>query len=91
MIRLLTRIRPRPVQPTLVLRPNPLGLGQELTHIVPDTGVQHIGADRFIPAEALAAEAIGVGTRAAVVRAGKTSTSEFQFRARKAPVCNTGR
>src|SRR5271165_7694170 len=60
----------RPVQPPLVLRPNPLGLGQELTHVFPDRGVQDIGADLLIPAQALAAEPIGVGARAAVVGVG---------------------
>ena len=38
-----------------------------MTHIFPDGGVQHIGADLLIPAQALAAEAIGVGARTAVV------------------------
>ena len=60
----------QPVQPPLVLRPNPLGLGQELTHVFPDGGVQDIGADLLIPAEALAAEAISVGAGAAIVGVG---------------------
>src|SRR5437763_218883 len=63
----MARVRRRPLQPTLVFRPDPLGLGQEAAHIVPDGGVQHISADLFVPAQSLAAEAIGVGTGAAVV------------------------
>src|SRR5215471_9668877 len=36
--------------PPLVLRPDPLGLGQELTHVFPDGGVQDIGTDLLVPA-----------------------------------------
>ena len=60
----------RPLRPPLVLRPDPLGLGQELSHVLPDGGVQDIGADLLVPAQALAAEAVGVGARAAVVGVG---------------------
>jgi hypothetical protein len=67
MLRLTTRPGLRPLQPPLVLRPDSLGLGQEMTHVVPDGGVQDIGADRFVPTQSLAAEAVGVGPRAAVV------------------------
>ena len=41
-----------------------------MTHVFPDGGVQDIGADLLVPAQALAAEAIGVGARAAVVGVG---------------------
>src|SRR5580704_1087630 len=57
----------RPLPPSFVLRSNPLGLGQELTHVFPDGGVQDIRADLLVPAQSLATEAIGVGARAAVV------------------------
>src|SRR5262249_13151236 len=67
LLHLTARAGLRPLSPPLVLRPNPLGLGQEPTHIFPDGGVQDIGADLLVPAQALAAEAIGVGARAAVV------------------------
>jgi hypothetical protein len=67
MLHLVVRVRPRPLQPPLAFRPDPLGLGQELAHILPDGGVQHVGAELFIPAQALAAEAIGVGARTTVV------------------------
>src|SRR6266545_4159581 len=70
MLHLAFWARLRPWQPPLVLRPYPLGLGQEVTHVFPDGGVQDIGAELLIPAQALAAEAIGVGTRAAVVGVG---------------------
>src|ERR1700731_2416345 len=70
MLHLAFRARLRPSQPPLVLRPNPLGLGQELTHILPDGGIQDIGADLLIPAQALSTEAIGVRARAAVVGVG---------------------
>src|SRR5271165_408481 len=66
MLHLAFWARLRPLQPPLVLRPYPLGLGQELTHVVPDGGVQDISAELRIPAQALATEAIGVGARAAV-------------------------
>ncbi len=67
MLHLAVRPGLRPLQPPLVLRPDPLGLGQEMAHVFPDGGVQDIGADLLVPAQALAAEAIGVGARAAVV------------------------
>src|SRR5271165_3272670 len=70
MLHLAFWARLRPLQPPLVLRPYPLGLGQELTHVVPDGGVQDISAELRIPAQALATEAIGVGARAAVVGVG---------------------
>src|SRR3954454_23905740 len=59
-----------PMQPPLVLRPDPLGLGQELAHISPHGGVQHIGADLLVPAQPLAAEAVGVRAGAAIVGVG---------------------
>src|SRR6516165_10550191 len=67
LLHLAARAGLRPLSPPLVLRPNPLGLGQELAHVFPDGGVQDIGADLLVPAHALAAEAVGVGARAAVV------------------------
>src|SRR5512135_146051 len=67
MLHLQARAGLRPLQPPLVLRPDPLGLGQELAHIFPDGGVQHISADLLVPAQALAAEAVGVRARAAIV------------------------
>ena len=70
MLHLAFRARLRPLQPPLVLRPYPLGLGQEVTHVFPDGGVQDIRAELLIPAQALATEAIGVGARAAVVGVG---------------------
>src|SRR6266545_2031966 len=66
MLHLAFWARLRPLQPPLVLRPYPLGLGQEVTHVFPDGGVQDISAELLIPAQALATEAIGVGARAAV-------------------------
>src|SRR5262249_6461532 len=59
-----------PLEPSLVLRPDSLGLGQEMTHIFPHRGVEHIGADLLVPAQALAAEAVGVRAGAAIVRVG---------------------
>src|SRR5512147_1320396 len=70
MLHLLTRPRLRTPEPTLVLPPDPLRLGQEAAHVFPDGGVQQIGADLLVPTEALAAEAIGVRARAAVVGVG---------------------
>src|SRR4029077_5277553 len=70
MLHLATWASLRPLQPSLVLRPNPPGLGQEVTHVFPDGGVQDIGTDLLIPAQPLATEAIGVGARAAVVGVG---------------------
>ena len=70
MLHLLTRPRLGTLESPLVLPPDPLRLGQELAHVFPDGGVQHIGADLLVPTEALAAEAIGVGARAAVVGVG---------------------
>src|SRR5262245_33296572 len=70
MLDLVVRIRPGPLQPALVLGPHPLRLGQKLTHVFPHRGVQDIGADLLVPAQALAAEAIGVGAGAAVVGVG---------------------
>src|SRR5512140_1870376 len=70
MLHLAFWARLRPLQPPLVLRAYPLGLGQEVTHVFPDGGVQDISADLLIPAQALATEAIGVGARAAVVGVG---------------------
>src|SRR5262249_7832004 len=70
VLHLLSRPRLRPLEPTLVLPADPLGLGQEATHVFPHGGVQHIGADLLVPTETLAAEAIGVGARAAVVGVG---------------------
>ena len=67
MLYLVPRARPRPLQPPLVSRADPLGLGQELAHILPGGGVRDIRADLFVPAQAPAAEAISVGARAAVV------------------------
>src|SRR5262249_7888273 len=49
---------------------NPLGFGQELTHVFPDGRVQDVGADLLIPAQALATETIGVRAGAAVVGVG---------------------
>ncbi len=62
--------RLRALQPPLVLRPHPFGLGQEVTHVFPDGGVQDISAELLIPAKPLATEAIGVGARTAVVGVG---------------------
>src|ERR1700730_3847912 len=59
-----------PLQPPLVFCSYPLGLGQEVTHVSPDGGVQDIGAELLIPAQALSTEAIGVRARAAVVGVG---------------------
>src|SRR4051812_27907823 len=70
MLRLATCPGLRPLQPPLVLRPDPLGLGQELAHVLPDGGAQDTGADLLVPAHSLAAEAVGVGARAAVIGVG---------------------
>src|SRR6516162_4369003 len=70
MVELVVGILPGPLQPRLVLGPHPLGLGQKLTHVVPDRGIQDIGADLPVPAQPLAAEAIGVGAGTAVVGVG---------------------
>jgi hypothetical protein len=70
MFHLLAWPRLATLESPLVLPPDPLRLGQEAAYVVPDGGVQHIGADLLVPTEALAAEAIGVGARAAVVGVG---------------------
>src|ERR1700722_8312772 len=70
MLHLTVGARLRAVQPQLVLRSNPLGLGQEMKHVLPDGGVQDISADLLVPAQSLATEAIGVGAGAAVVGVG---------------------
>jgi hypothetical protein len=70
MLHLLTRPRLGTLESPLVLPPDPIRLGQEPAYVVPDGGVQHIGADLLVPAEALATETIGVGARAAVVGVG---------------------
>jgi hypothetical protein len=41
-----------------------------MTDIFPHRGVEHIGADLLVPAQALAAEAVGVRAGAAIVRVG---------------------
>ncbi len=70
MLHLLTRPRLRTPESPLVLAPDTLRLGQEPAHVFPDGGVQHIGAGLLVPTETLAAEAVGVGARAAVVGVG---------------------
>src|SRR5262245_29173253 len=70
MLHLLTWPRLSSLEPTLVLPPDPLRLGQEAAHVFPHGGVQHIGADLLVPTGTLAAEAIGVRARAAVVGVG---------------------
>ena len=70
MLDLASWARLRPSQPPLVLRPYPFGLGQEVTHVFPDGGVQDISAELLVPAQPLATEAIGVGARTAVVGVG---------------------
>src|SRR6516165_11699098 len=67
MLHLLIRPGLCTSEPPLVLLPDPLRLGQEATHVLPDGGVQHIGADLLVPTEALTAEAVGVRAGAAVV------------------------
>src|SRR3954452_24146474 len=51
MLHLPARAGLRTPQPPLVLRPDPLGLGQQLTHIVPDGGVQYVRAGLLFPAQ----------------------------------------
>jgi hypothetical protein len=70
MLHFLSRPRLLALEPPLVLPADPLGLGQEATHVFPHGGVQHIGADLLVPTETLAAEAVGVSARAAVVGVG---------------------
>jgi hypothetical protein len=70
MLHLAIRTGLGPLQPSLVLHPDPLGLGEELTHVPPDGVVQGIGADRLVRAQSLATEAIGIRARAAVVGVG---------------------
>src|SRR5580658_2024052 len=70
MLYLASRAGLWPLEPSLVLRPYPFGLGQEVTHVFPDGGVQDISAELLIPAQTLATEAIGVGARTAVVGVG---------------------
>src|SRR3954453_11168546 len=70
LLHLPARTRLLPLQPPLVLRADPLRLGEEMAHIVPHGGVQHIGADLLVPAQPLAAEAVGVGAGAAIVGVG---------------------
>src|SRR3954467_6783702 len=70
LLHLPARTRLLPLQPPLVLRADPLGLGQEMAHIFPDGRIQHIGADLLVPAQALAAESVGVRTGAAIVGVG---------------------
>jgi hypothetical protein len=70
MFHLLIRPRLGTSKSSLILTPDALRLGQEPAHVVPDHGVQQIGANLFVPTKALAAEAIGVGARAPVVRVG---------------------
>src|SRR3954447_3987708 len=70
LLHLPARTRLLPLQPPLVLRADPLGLGQEIAHIFPDGRIQHSGADLLVPAQALAAESVGVRTGAAIVGVG---------------------
>src|SRR3954463_13950003 len=58
VLHLLIRPRLGTLESSLILTPDPLRLGQEAADVVPDGGVQHIGADLLVPTEALAAEAI---------------------------------
>src|SRR5262245_55006897 len=51
----------------LVLPPHPFRLGQEAADVLPDGGVQDIGADLPVPTEALSAEPVAVRAGAAVV------------------------
>jgi hypothetical protein len=83
---LLTWPRPGTLESPLVLPPDPLRLGQEVAHIAPDGGVQRVGADLLVPAETLAAEAIGVGARAAVVGVGNPALALGRGPARRLAV-----
>ena len=51
MLQLLTRPFLLTLESPLVLPPNTIRLGQEPAHVVPDGGVQHIGADLLVPTE----------------------------------------
>src|SRR5512135_894202 len=70
MLHLVARASLRISKSPLVLPPHPLRIGQEAAHVFPDGRVQHIGADLLVPTETLAAEAIAVGARAAVIGIG---------------------
>src|SRR5208337_4166759 len=90
MFQLVAWVRPRSLKPPLVLRAYPVGLQQKLTHVFPDRGVQDIGPDLFVPAQALTAEAIGIRARAAVVGVGnlalgRASTHSFAVATVSAP------
>jgi hypothetical protein len=86
MLDLLIRSRLGTLKASLILTPDTLRLGQEPAHVLPDGGVQHIGANLFVPTEALAAEAIGVGARAAVVRIGDPALAPGRGPARRLAV-----
>jgi hypothetical protein len=60
-------VRARSLQPPLVLGACPLGFRQEPAHVFPDGGIEDIGPNLLVPAEALTAEPIGVGAGAPVV------------------------
>ena len=56
------------LQTTAILLLESLGLLQQAAHLLPDGGLQAIGPHLGVGADALAAEAVGVGPQAAIVR-----------------------
>src|SRR4051812_18076838 len=86
LLHLPARTRLLPLQPPLVLRADPLRLGQETAHIVPHGGVKHIGADLLVPAQPLAAEAVGVRSGAAIVGVGDLASALGRGPARRLTV-----
>jgi hypothetical protein len=86
MLHLLTRPFLPTLESPLVLPPDTLRLGQEPAHVVPDGGVQHIGTDLLVPTETLAAEAIGIGARAAIVGVGNPALAPGRGPARRLAV-----
>src|SRR4051794_9403523 len=86
MFHLLIRSCLGTLKSSLILTPDTLRLGQETAHVVPDGGVQHIGANLFVPTKALAAEAIGVRARAPVVRVGDPASAPGRGPARRLAV-----
>jgi hypothetical protein len=86
VLHILARPRLRTPEPPLVLAPDPLRLGQQPTHVLPDRGVQQVGADLLVPAEPLAAEPIAVRARAAVVGVGDPALSLGRGPARRLAV-----
>src|SRR6516162_2840130 len=68
LIGLAVTVRLLPLAAPLVLGPDPVGLRQQAAHILPYGGVQVVGTDHLVPAQALPTRSELIGAQAAVIR-----------------------